>query len=532
VSGLRVLVTDDIDPRGVQLLREAPGVDVVEMPTLSPDRLAAEIGEFDALVGRSATRIPATLLDRASRLRVIGRAGVGIDNIDMDRATELGVAVINVPAGNTVAVAELTMGALLALVRRIPEAAATMRAGRWDRSRLGGVELRGRTLGLIGLGRIGREVARRAHAFDMEVLAYDPYVPAARFADARVERVESVAALADRAQVLSVHAPLTEETREMVDGALLSRLGSEGLLLNFARGGIVVEEALLAALEGGEIAGAAVDAYAVEPLPADHPLRTAPGLLLTPHLGASTAEAQRNVAVEACRAVRDALLTHDLGAAVNAAGMGGARWSELRPLLTFADQLGRLARTLLQGGARRLELRYAGPREDAPRALLPAAVQGALREVVDSRRVNLVNALHVARERDIQCSSTHLSSAQESAEVVELVLEGAEGSARVEGTLHPAGGGRITRIDAFHVDVAPRGTLLILRNRDVPGVIGRVGTVLGEAEVNIAEYHQARLEAGGEALAAVSVDGRLSPDVLATLREIPEVWDARQVAMQ
>lgn len=529
---LRVLVTDEVDPDGVALLRAEPEIEVHELPTLAPAELLERIGGYDALVGRSATRITGELLERGERLRVIGRAGVGVDNVQIDRATELGIAVINAPGGNTVAVAELTFGVLLALVRHLPDAQLSMREGRWDRSRLGGSELRGRTLAIVGLGRIGGEVARRARAFGMPLIGYDPYVTEARFAELGVERAAEFGTVLDRADVLSVHTPLTPETEGMISAAELARLGTRALVLNLARGGIVAEEPLMEALRSGRIAGAALDVFNREPLAPDHPLRSTPNLLLTPHLGASTAEAQRSVAVEACAAVRDALLTGELSGALNATGVGSDQGRELRPLLLLADRLGRLGRALLPGGLASLELRYAGSREAAPRPLLLAALNGALRGVVDRRAINLVNVQHVAAERGIETAWTHVAGRGEPGEEIELRLEGGERSVRVGGAVLGEAHGRIVRIGPFRVDIAPRGTLLVLRNRDVPGVIGRVGTLLGEAGVNIAEYHQARLQAGGEALAAVSIDSRISPALHERLSALPEVLEVRQAEME
>ena len=528
----RVLVTDEVDPEGVALLRAHPALEVVERPTRPLPELLEEIDAYDAFIGRSATRISAELLERGSRLRVVGRAGVGVDNVDLDTATRLGIAVINAPGGNTTSVAELTFGVLLALARHVVTAAQTMREGLWRRSQLGGIELRGRTLAVVGLGRIGSEVARRGRAFGMQVLANDPYVAATRFEELGVEAVPRLNDLLERADVLSLHVPLTAETHGMIGAAELARLSPRALVLNLARGGVVAEDALVEALRAGRIAGAALDVFAREPLPADDPLRSAPNLLLTPHLGASTAEAQRSVAVEACAAVRDALLSGDLGAALNAAGVGGGTWAELRALLDLAERLGRLGAALLPAPLSAVELRYAGPRADAPRPLLLAALQGALRDVVDRRAINLVNAQHVAGERGIETAWTLVGGGGEMGEEIELRLEAGERALRIRGALLGEVHGRIIRIGAFRVDVAPRGTLVVLRNRDVPGVIGRVGTLLGEAGVNIAEYHQARLQAGGEALAAISVDGRLPAHALERLAELPEVLEVRQVEME
>jgi len=527
----RVLVTDEVDPEGLAILRAQPRLQVVERPTRPAAEVLAEIGEYDAFIGRSATRVTSELLRAGQRLKVIGRAGVGVDNIDIPTATELGIAVINAPGGNTVSVAELFFGVVLSLARHVAEADRSMREGRWDRSRLGGIEIRGRTLAIVGLGRIGGEVARRARAFGMHVAAYDPYVSDARCGELGVERVERLNDLLDRAEVLTVHTPLTPETTGMIGAAELARLPRGAFVLNLARGGIVAEDALLDALRLGKLGGAALDVYTVEPLPADHPLRSLSNVVLTPHLGASTSDAQRSVAIEACLSVRDALLTGDLSAAINAAGVGGAAWADLRPLLALADRLGRLGRALLPGPLTSLELRYAGRRDEAPRPLLLGALMGAMRDVVD-RNVNLVNVHHVASDRGIETAFTRVDGPGELGEEVELRLEGGDRSIRVGGALLGEVQGRIVRIGAFRVDVAPRGNMVVLRNRDVPGVIGRVGTLLGEARVNIAEYHQARLQVGGEALAAISVDGPVPKEVCEALSALPEILDVRQVDME
>ena len=325
----RILITDDVDADGVALLAAEPDLAVDEVPTLPRDELLARIGGYDALVGRSATRISPELLRAAPRLAVVGRAGVGVDNIDVDLATELGIAVINAPAGNTVAVAELFFGTVIGLLRHIPRADQSMRERRWERSQLLGHELKGQTLGIIGLGRIGGEVAARAHAFGMTVVAYDPYIADARWHALRVQRATRLEDLLDAATIVTVHTPLTSETRGMLGATALARLAPGAVVVNMARGGIVDETALTGALLSGRLGGAVLNVYASEPLAPDHPLRTAPNLVLTPHIGASTSEAQHSVAVDVCRAVRDALLRGELSRSINVAGIAGQQWSEV-----------------------------------------------------------------------------------------------------------------------------------------------------------------------------------------------------------
>jgi D-3-phosphoglycerate dehydrogenase / 2-oxoglutarate reductase len=540
----RVLITDDVDADGVALLAAEPDLVVDEVPTLPRDELLARIGGYDALVGRSATRISPELLRAAPRLAVVGRAGVGVDNIDVELATELGIAVINAPAGNTVAVAELFFGTVIGLLRHIPRADQSMRERRWERAQLLGRELKGQTLGIIGLGRIGGEVATRAHVFGMTVVAYDPYIADARWHALRVQRAAHLEELLDVATIVTVHTPLTSETRGMLGASALARLVPGTVVVNMARGGIVDEAALTDALVSGRVGGAALDVYASEPLASDHPLRAAPNLVLTPHIGASTSEAQHSVAVDVCRAVRDALLRGELSRSINVAGIAG-QWSEVHPAMKLASQLAAVARALLATqGARAVDRidvaageAFAGARD----ALLAAGAVGVLSEVVAGERLNLINARALAVARGISLAFTdglvEQLSADESARShsVGVRLTSGQHEITAAGVAHPAASPRVTQIGAFHVDVHARGTLLILANRDVPGVIGHVGTVLGEAGVNIAEYHQARLARGGDALAAVAVDGRLDGTAAEGLRRaleaLPDVRSATVVSL-
>ncbi len=525
----RVLVTDEIDPEGVQLLAGEPALQVDEVPTLSKEALLARIGDYDAIVGRSATRISAEVLQQATRLRVVGRAGVGVDNIALDVATSLGIAVINAPAGNTIAVAELVFGSLIGLIRQIPRAAQSMREGRWDRSDLIGTELKGKTLGIIGLGRIGSEVAVRAHAFGMDVVGYDPYIPEERFTAFRVRRQPSLDAMLGECDIVTVHTPLTDETRGMIGRRELFRLTPGAIVANLARGGIVDDTALLAALESGQLRGAVLDVYSAEPLAADSPLRKAPNVLLLPHMGASTAEAQRNVAVDVCVAVRDALLRGELSRSINVAGTHGVKWAELQPAMQLTERMAAIGRALLadQGARaiRRLALRVGADLAGSREALLASASIGVLGDVIENERLNLINARALAEQRGIELAVTE-GTPGEGPRGLELTLSSGMKELYVAGVAAENAPPRLVRIGSFHVDVNPRQTLVILTNHDVPGVIGRVGTLLGEARVNIAEYHQARLAQGGEALAAVTVDGQVSEAIRQQLLSLPDVISA------
>ncbi len=524
----RILVTDDIDADGVALLTAEPSFVVDEVPTLPPAELLERIGDYDAIVGRSATRITEPLLKRATRLRVVGRAGVGVDNIALDAATALGIAVINAPAGNTVAVAELFFGTLIGLIRHLPEAATSMRAGNWDRSRLLGTEIKGKTLVIVGVGRIGGEIATRALAFGMDVAGYDPYVGEERFRSLKVRRLATLEEGLDVADVLTVHTPLTEETEGMIGRRELARLKSGAIAINMARGGIIEEVALVQVLESGQLRGAIIDAFGKEPLAADHPLRSAPNTLLTPHIGASSAEAQRNVAVDACAAVRDALLHNELSRSINVAGAGMGDWRELQGALFVTRRAAAVARAILADrgvrAVQRLSLRCGPELAGAAAALLASAAAGVLEGAVEVERLNLINARALAEARGIELSCSESGSLGPFG--VQVSVSGGMQEIAVAGVAPEGSAGRLTRIGGFHVDVAPRDTLVILTNHDVPGVIGRVGTLLGDAGVNIAEYHQARLAQGGEALAAVSVDGSVGAGVREALLALPDITSA------
>lgn len=528
----RVLVTDEIDPEGVALLVADPRLDIHQQPTLPRDELLKQIGEYDAIIGRSATRISPDLLRAASRLKVVGRAGVGVDNIALDVATELGIAVVNAPEGNTIAVAELFFGVVIGILRHLPRADASMRSGRWDRSALTGTELNGKTLGIVGLGRIGSAVATRAAAFGMTLVAYDPYVAEARFQSLRVRRAADLAELLGAADVVTVHTPLTEETRGMIGRRELALLAPHAIVVNMARGGIVDEEALADALTAGALRAAAVDAFVKEPLVSDSRLRSLPNLYLTPHLGASTAEAQRNVAVDACAAVRAALVDGELSRSINVAEIGAARWHALRPALELTRRLSAIARAILaaQGGrlVDRIDVRAGDALADSRAALLASAAVGVLESVTEQERLNVINARTLAEARGIELSFTELPE-DVPAHSIAVRVRSAMQEIGVAGTASPDAAPRITQIGAFRVDVQPRDVLLILTNNDVPGVIGRVGTLLGEAGTNIAEYHQARLAQGGEALAAVALDAPISEATRAALLQLPDVRSATVV---
>ncbi len=525
----RVVIADPLSNEGVDLLAAADELEIVDVSSEGREALEEALRGAEGLIVRGDTRVDGPLLDVAERLEVIGRAGVGVDNIDMRAATRRGVAVINAPGGNTSSTAELTFALLLAAARRVAEADRSVREGRWDRKALGGRQLKGTTLGVIGAGRIGTEVARRAHAFGMRILAYDPYLSAERAADERIERVE-LDELLERADFVTVHVPLTEQTRGMIGVAEIARMKPAAILVNAARGGIVDERALAVALEQRKLGGAALDVYETEPFPGEHPLRGAPNLVMTPHLGAATLEAQREVALEIARRVRDALIAADLTAALNVPQIDPAERARLEPLLELGRRLGVVLSALTDGRCQRLEVRYAGSMRRVLRLLAAASLEGYLRSTVASP-LNLVNALAVADERNIDVARVRRRRIADYAHYVELTATGGPREQVVGGALLEEGHRRLTRVGRFHVDATPRGNLVLVKNRDVPGVIGEVGSCLGEAEVNIAEYHLARSEAGGEALGVIRTDAPLSEELLEELLGLPSVIAVRQVVL-
>ncbi len=526
----RVVLADSISPTGLLPLAEDGRFEIVARTGLKGEALADALAEADAVIVRSATRITREAMSRADRLRVIGRAGVGVDNIDVEAATERGIAVLNAPAGNTVSAAELTLALLLSLVRHVPAADRSMKDGAWDRKSFAGTELAGKTLGLVGAGRIGTAVTDRARAFGMGVVAYDPYLDREHAAAHGIE-LASLDLVIERADVISVHVPLTDATRGIIGDAEFERMKPGVFVLNAARGGVIDEAALVRALEKGRVAGAGIDVYGAEPLPADHPLRSAPNTVLTPHLGASTAEAQESVALEIAGAVRAALVDSDFTRAVNAPAIGGDAMRKLRPLLDLAERLGRLAAGLTDGALQKIEVSWTGSADTLLRPLASAVLCGMLRGVVGKGAVNYVNAMHVAQTRGATVTTTRLAGGADYGQYLEVAATVDGRLLTVAGALLDGTHPRIVGIDGFRMDARPFGTLLVVQNRDVPGVIGRVGSLLGEAGVNIGEYNQSRREAGGEALGLVAIDEMVGPETMAKLAAVPEITAVYQVPL-
>ncbi|MEE8487252.1 MAG: phosphoglycerate dehydrogenase [Gemmatimonadota bacterium] len=525
----RLVLADPLSDEGLEILRASPGLIVDDFSSRSRDELLAGLGGCSGLIIRSATVADAELLEHADSLEVIGRAGVGLDNIDLEVATRRGIAILNAPAGNSISTAEHTFALLLSAARGIPEAVASMREGRWDRKSINGAQLSGKTLGVVGAGRIGTEVIRRAQAFGLRVVVTDPYLTASRAANLRVD-VLPLASLLETSDFVTLHVPLGDSTQHLIGAAELALMRPTAILINAARGGIVDEAALETALRDGSLRGAALDVYEEEPLPSDHPLRDTPNLIMTPHLGASTPEAQREVAIEIARAVRDALLQGDLRSAVNVPTVPEEDRDRAGDVLDLARRLGTVLGELTGGATEKISVRYTGPPGALLQLVASAAVQGYLTHRL-AGPLNVINALVLGEERGIEVSRSRVGPEGRGKDWIELTAVTGDESRQVAGKLTARGEPRLLRVDSYRVEVTPVGTLLFVANADVPGVIGSLGMMLAEAGVNIAEFHQSRDRETGNALGVVSLDAELSADHLTRLREIPGVRDVRQIRL-
>jgi D-3-phosphoglycerate dehydrogenase len=515
---MRVVIAEPFAELGQAVLQEH-GIDVVSCVGGTRDDLLAALREADGLIVRSETRVDSELLSRAPRIRVVGRAGVGVDAIDVDAATQAGIIVLNTPAANTIAATELTFAMMLALLRNVAAANVSVRSGRWERAPFIGREVYAKTLGIVGLGRIGGGVALRARAFGMEVLAHDPYIPQSRAQAAGAELV-SLEELLERCDVLTLHVPLTAQTRGMIDAKALARMRPGSVVVNCARGGVLDESALLAALDAQRIAGAAIDVVATEPPPPDSPgarLQQHPAVLATPHLGGSTREALDRIAIELALDVASALHGRPASGAVNAPAPSGAQAERVRSFVAAADKLGRLVPQLYDDALRvPLRMLLRGEIAAADPQPLVAAFLSALLQTTTERRVSIVNAQHVAAEIGV---ALEVVNAEQDAAYASMMTISA--GPHAIGSTVLAGGPRIVQIDDFELDAIPNGAWIVTRHEDVPGMVGRVGTILGAAGVNISTMQVARAAHAAEALMVLAVDRPLSRDEVHALRAIP-----------
>jgi D-3-phosphoglycerate dehydrogenase len=528
---MKVLVSDSLGQGGMDILRKEKNIQVDEKVGLKPDELKKIIGEYDAILVRSATKVTAEIIEAGKKLRVIGRAGVGVDNVDLEAATKRGIIVMNTPEGNTISTAELSFSMLMAVARNIPQADAHVKKGEWKRNKFQGSELNGKTLGIVGFGRIGREVAKRAAAFNMKVMVFDPFISKEAVKEWPVEFVD-VPTLLKNSDFVTFHTPLTAETKNLLNKETF-KLCKKGMrIVNCARGGIVDETALAEAIQNGQIAGAAFDVFVSEPPPADHPLLKLPQFICTPHLGAVTEEAQENVAVDVAKQAIDALNDRAIKNAVNMPNLDPDTLKGLKPWLVLAEKIGMLYTQLFEGSIKKVEIRYGGDPTRFKTAPLTIAILKGLLKPICGDSVNFVNAPAMAKERGINVSEGSSTEAADFANFIDVeVVQGKETN-RITGTLF-SNEPRIVRINEFMIDVEPKGWVLFVKNEDLPGVVGTVGTILGKNEINIAEMSLGRVGKGKKAFAmtAINIDDAIPEKVVAQIKKAKAVLDVKVVKL-
>jgi len=515
----KVLISDPMDPNAAEIFR-ANGVEVDERPGLSKDELKAIIGDYDGLAIRSATKVTADLLEAATSLKVIGRAGIGVDNVDIPAATARGIVVMNTPFGNSITTAEHAVALMFALARELPAADLSTKAGKWEKNRFMGVELTSKTLGLIGCGNIGSIVADRALGLRMKVVAYDPFLTPERAIELGVEKVHLVELLA-RADFITLHTPLTDQTRNILDAEALAKTKRGVRIVNCARGGLIDEAALKDALDSGQVGGAALDVFALEPATAN-PLFGTPGLIATPHLGASTTEAQVNVAIQVAEQMSDLLVRGGVTNALNMPSLSAEEAPRLRPYMELAEKLGSLVGQVEGRRIHGVSVEVEGAAAQLNQKPITGAVLAGLMRVY-SDSVNMVNAPFLAKERGLDVREVRHDREGDYHTLVRVTVETPDGPRSVAGTLFGNAAPRLVDMFGVAVEAELDGEMIYIVNEDAPGFIGRLGTSLGEAGVNIATFHLGRRQAGGEAVALVSVDGMIAPPLARELEAIPGV---------
>jgi len=528
----KVLVADPVSQRGVEELASNGALEVVVKTGLPEAEIIKIIPEFSALVVRSQTKVTAAVLEAATNLKVVGRAGVGVDNVDVDAATRRGVIVMNTPGGNTISTAEHAFSLLVSIARNIPQADASIKAGKWDRKKYEGVELYNKTLAILGMGRIGTELARRAMAFGMRVLAYDPYLSVSRARAMQVELVEDIDVILPQADFISMHMPLTDETRHMLDARRLGLCKKNVRIVNCARGGLVDEAALGEALKTGQVAAAALDVFEVEPPPADFALRSLPNIVFTPHLGASTAEAQENVGIEIAQAIRAALLEGEIRNAVNMPSIDAKTAVVVKPYITLGDKLGRFVAQLAPKRNDRIVITYGGKAVEMPTDAISRAVLTGFLKHAGGEEVNSVNVRSMAATIGLDVEEIRSSEQNDFNEWLHVAVTSGDNRVSVGGTFFGAKNDpRIVRVNSHSVEVTPAGVVLILENRDRPGIVGHIGTLLGTENVNIASMSLSRTEQGGRALTLLNLDSQPGSEFIAKLSADPDIYSARVIVL-
>jgi D-3-phosphoglycerate dehydrogenase / 2-oxoglutarate reductase len=532
---MKIVVCDPISPKGIALLQQRPEFQVVVLPKrLTEAELLPVVADAVALVVRSETKVTRKVIEAAPKLRVVGRAGVGVDNVDIEAATQHGTVVMNTPGGNTVTTAELSFAMLLSLARKVPQAAATMVAGKWDRKLFMGMELSGKTLGVLGMGRIGTEVAKRALAFGMHVIAYDPYLTEERAKAIGAGFAESLDDVYRVADFITVHMPVTNETREMLNAAAFAKMKPGVRIVNCARGEIISEADLIAALTSGKVAGAGLDVFAVEPLPADHPYRKQPNLILTPHLGASTEEAQEKCGIEVAEVIAGYLLTGEVRNGVNLPYLDAKTYEQVKPYLPLGEALGKLLGQLALAGADRIYISYGGNARQLPNVdpVTRSILRGFL-AASDLKDVNNVNVRAAAASLGLTIEEKKSDEPVTFNEWVHVqIFHGATKLVSAGGTFFGSPNNpRIVRLFSSPVEIPITGILLLLNNKDRPGIVGYLGTLLSKHHINIASMSLGRDTAGGSALTVLSLDSAPSAAVLAEIQQDKDISNVKVVKL-
>ncbi|MGG5252687.1 phosphoglycerate dehydrogenase [Neobacillus sp. SM06] len=526
----KVLVTDGISDSGLKSLYDHPNFLIDRQPTLPLDELAKIIGEYDALIVRSQTKVTEELLKHADRLHVIARAGVGVDNIDVNAATKKGIIVINAPGANTIAATEHTLAMMLALARKIPQAYQVTVSGKWDRNSFKGVELYKKTLGVLGMGKIGTEVAKRAKAFGMTILGFDPYLSEDRAEKLGVTKA-TVEMIARESDFITIHTPLTNETRSLINEEFLQKTKKGVRFVNCARGGIIDEKALLAAIQSGHVAGAALDVFAKEPV-ADPELLDNPNIIVTPHLGASTVEAQEKVAQEVSAEIIEIFESHSIRNAVNMPQMSGETQQKMKPYLLLCEQAGLLAMQLLKKAPVKININYFGDLIEEDTDLLTRTMIKGILSYHLSDSVNLINSLHLLKEQGVSYNVQHNASNKGFSNYLELTVSHGDQTATIGATVLNGYGARIVKINEYRIDVRPEKYLLYIKHHDIPGMIGKVGSLLGNYAINIGTMQVGRANVGGEAIMVLTLDKAIGTEIVADLTSIEGIAEAQLLELE
>ncbi len=525
---MKVLISDNISPKCIDILRKS-GLEVDVKTGMKPEELKARIGDYHGLIIRSATKVTSEIIDAATNLKVIGRAGSGLDNVDRSAATKKGIVVMNTPGGNTITTAEHTISLMLSLARKIPQATMSMKAGKWEKKKFMGVELFNKTLGVLGIGNIGSQVAKRAQGLAMNVLAYDPFLSEDKAKDMGVEKVD-LQELFGRSDFITIHTPLTPETKNMINKETIKMMKNSVRIINCARGGIINEKDLYDALIDGKVAGAALDVFEKEP-PENNPLLTHDNVIATPHLGASTKEAQENVAVAVAEQVVDYLIHNTIRNAVNFPPVPPDQLARLQPYITLAEKLGGFAAQIFEGGVTEISIEYRGEASEINTAPITiAAIKGFLTPILEET-VNFINAPIIAKERDIEVKETKSTDAGDYQSMVVIRVKAKDKESYLAGTLFSKKDPRIVAIDNFKVEIVPYGELLFIYNNDKPGVIGNIGPLLSKNNINIARMHFGRETLGGRAISVVTIDTPATPQIIDEIKKLPNILSVKHISL-